>query len=164
MADLHAVYRMFDAEGRLLYVGMTGNAGTRLGSHASKRWFPLVTNITLQWCPTKAAARVSEVRAIRNEWPRYNVADRFGRMPEDVPAPVRAAEIVAAIPDISPLPQGPVGLAEAVRLGILHPDTTVGALRMARFRKQLPEPVGVRGAEYLYDQAALIDYDAGRRR
>lgn len=63
---------------------------------------------------------------------------------------------------VSP-PDGPVGLAEAVHLGILHPDTTVGALRMARYRKQLPDPVGMRGAEYLYDPGALVEFDMGRR-
>lgn len=63
---------------------------------------------------------------------------------------------------VSP-PLGPVGLAEAVQAGILHPDTTVGALRMARFRKQLPAHVGMDGPEFLYDPAQLAEWDAGRR-
>lgn len=63
---------------------------------------------------------------------------------------------------VSP-PLGPVGLAEAVQAGILHPDTTVGALRMARFRKQLPAHVGMDGPEFLYDPAELAEWDAGRR-
>lgn len=58
---------------------------------------------------------------------------------------------------------GPVSLSEAVRQGILHPGTTLGALRMARHRGQLPGHVDVRGSEYLYDPAALAGWDAGRR-
>jgi hypothetical protein len=70
------------------------------------------------------------------------------------PAPVTVS--------VSP-PQGPVGLKEAAASGELHPGTTLGALRMARFRGELPESVGQRGAEYLYELAELVLWDAGRR-
>jgi hypothetical protein len=72
---MHAVYRMFDAERHLLYVGRTGNAGQRFGDHSMKRWFPLVKTIELEWCATRAEAVLAERRAIRSEHPRYNIAE-----------------------------------------------------------------------------------------
>lgn len=73
IADMHAVYRMFDEAGRLLYVGISGRA-RRFDDHAVKRWFPLVSLITLEWHATHAAAALAEKRAIATEKPRYNIA------------------------------------------------------------------------------------------
>lgn len=74
LADMHALYRMFDDRDRLLYIGITGDLGKRLGQHSFKRWFPLVQRITLEWLPNRAAALVAERRAISAEHPRYNLA------------------------------------------------------------------------------------------
>ena len=74
LADMHAVYRMYDHAGRLLYVGMSGRAGRRFDGHSDRRWFPLVNTITLEWHANHAQARIAEVRAIADEKPRYNVA------------------------------------------------------------------------------------------
>lgn len=73
-ADMHALYRMFDENGRLLYVGITGDLARRLTDHEVKRWYPLIKNIVVEWFPHEAAARVAERRAISTERPRYNVA------------------------------------------------------------------------------------------
>ena len=56
-------------------------------------------------------------------------------------------------------------ITEAVRLGLVHPATTVGALRMARFRDKdgFPARAGVRGSEYEYDTEALVAWDLARR-
>src|SRR6185503_687143 len=65
-----------------------------------------------------------------------------------------------------PVTAGPgrVTIGEAVRLGLVHPATTVGALRMARFRDPaFPPRAGLRGSEYEYDTAALAAYDLARR-
>ncbi len=72
IADMHAVYRMFDGAGRLLYVGITGRA-RRFDEHGVKRWFPAVRRITLDWHATEAEARKAERIAIRIEGPRYNL-------------------------------------------------------------------------------------------
>ncbi|HEY6276037.1 MAG TPA: hypothetical protein VIX86_06865 [Streptosporangiaceae bacterium] len=72
-----------------------------------------------------------------------------------------AAETVSA-----PAPgTGPVGLREAVASGRLLAGTTLGSLRMMRFRDRdgFPRPAGRRGSEDLYDLAALADYDEARR-
>jgi predicted GIY-YIG superfamily endonuclease len=68
-----AVYRMFDAEKNLLYVGMSGNIGQRFGDHNAKRWFPLVVTITLEWHADARRASEAETRAIIAEDPLYNL-------------------------------------------------------------------------------------------
>ena len=53
-----------------------------------------------------------------------------------------------------------VTLAEAVEMGIV--SGTLGALRIARHRGQLPEPWGVRGTASLYSSDELVQWDAER--
>jgi hypothetical protein len=72
LTDMQAIYRMFDGQGHLLYIGVTGDVGKRFGQHLDRRWFPLVERITLEWLPSRAAALVAERRAIVAEHPRYN--------------------------------------------------------------------------------------------
>jgi hypothetical protein len=75
-----------------------------------------------------------------------------------------APDLRAETVPVSP-PPGRVTLSEAVRKGILHPATTVPALRMARFRDRdgFPRRAGLRGAEHEYDAAELVAYDLARR-
>jgi len=95
-------------------------------------------------------------------------------MPCGPPLPVTArAPALAGAPDLGPetvtvspgpAPPGRVTLSDAVRLGILHPSTTVPALRMARFRDaDFPDRAGMRGAAMEYDAAALAAWDLARR-
>lgn len=84
VADMCAVYRLFDADDRLLYVGISSRAARRFDEHSVKRWFPLVVKITLEWHDTEAAAHVAERRAIATERPRYNIV---GRKPLPRPQP-----------------------------------------------------------------------------
>jgi predicted GIY-YIG superfamily endonuclease len=72
LADMHVVYRMLDTQGRLLYVGMTGNLGRRLCDHAEKAWFLGVATITLERFPTAAEAALAEDEAISTEHPLFN--------------------------------------------------------------------------------------------
>lgn len=86
LADMHAVYRMFDRAGKLLYVGKTGHVA-RFDNHATKRWFPLVASITLEWHDTEASAALAEKRAIEAERPRYNIAGNTKRRRLTAPVP-----------------------------------------------------------------------------
>jgi hypothetical protein len=63
---------------------------------------------------------------------------------------------------VTPIP-AQVTLKEAVELRLIHPRTSLGALRQARFRGELPAEVGLRGTAKLYDPAALAMWDQERR-
>lgn len=118
-ADMHAVYRMYDGQERLLYVGCTGNIGRRITEHALKRWFPLVDTIKLEWFPTQDAAYLAEVRAIRHEHPQYNKADR--EPPRGKPASAGARHRVPA----------PEGDCRAMLTALLANGTTAREVAMA---------------------------------
>lgn len=71
MTDL---YRMFDRAGRLLYVGISFNAGERATQHAeTKPWWPQVDHIRIEHmnCDRTTALKREEW-AIRQERPKYN--------------------------------------------------------------------------------------------
>ncbi len=85
-AALHlsdALYRFYDHAGDLLYVGITGDGKSRFGAHRrSKPWWDEVTRIEIERHPNRDTARSAEVRAIREEKPRYNIADVQAEGPE----------------------------------------------------------------------------------
>ena len=68
-----ALYRLFDAEGDLLYVGISGYPTLRLQQHAGdKPWWNEVASHTIEWLTDRPTAEAAEVAAIRAEKPRYN--------------------------------------------------------------------------------------------
>lgn len=69
-----AVYRHFDAAGRLLYVGMAQNPLQRLHGHKTDGapWLHEVASVTIAWLDTRAEAVAEEARAIREESPARN--------------------------------------------------------------------------------------------
>jgi len=69
------LYRAFDKEKKLLYVGISLNWNTRLKQHAKDSlWFVDVSEISIQWFETRDKALSAEKDAIKREKPEYNVA------------------------------------------------------------------------------------------
>lgn len=68
-----ALYRLRDAAGALLYVGVTSNPTRRFGQHrGSKTWWSEVAQHSIEWFDTEWGALQAEVRAISAEKPKYN--------------------------------------------------------------------------------------------
>lgn len=77
MNGTHALYRFYADNGRLLYVGITNNPGTRFDQHAAdKPWWHEVRGITLETYPDRDAVLAAERRAIAVEQPLHNVQHR----------------------------------------------------------------------------------------
>lgn len=71
-----AVYRMFAADGHLLYIGASTNLLVRVKDHERlKPWFKTVAAVTLVWFPTGDEARAAEKLAIATEQPEWNIYD-----------------------------------------------------------------------------------------
>lgn len=71
------VYRLYDADDRLLYVGMAGCYVERLRVHShrpprGKTWWVDVAYCTLEWFPDYYDALVAELAAIKAERPLHN--------------------------------------------------------------------------------------------
>lgn len=67
------LYRFFDADGNLLYVGITWNPWVRWRVHRKEKpWWPLVKSVDLHVCKDDNHAREWETWCIRNLDPLYN--------------------------------------------------------------------------------------------
>jgi hypothetical protein len=74
-AERTALYRLFDCEGRLLYIGIARNPEQRFKAHASTApWWHLVARRDVEWYPTRSEARAEETKAIKADGPLYNRA------------------------------------------------------------------------------------------
>jgi predicted GIY-YIG superfamily endonuclease len=68
-----AVYRFFDRDGRLLYVGIAFDPAERWEKHAAvAEWWKDAADNTIDWYDTRAEAGRAELTAIRYEKPIYN--------------------------------------------------------------------------------------------
>ena len=71
------LYRYFDSEGLLLYVGITGDNTKRQSAHKrSSFWFGEICSATFEHFDTRTEAEQAETNAITREKPMYNIAKR----------------------------------------------------------------------------------------
>lgn len=76
----HWVYRVFDAAGDLLYVGLTAKPETRMANHRCRaKWWGLAVRIDWQTYPDRATAEQIEADAIFDERPRFNLRGKVTR-------------------------------------------------------------------------------------
>lgn len=79
------VYRAYDADGRLLYVGSSVDVGGRLRHHVDHApWWPSLSCVTTESFDTPDMAREAELGAIAAEHPRWNVVGRSPDHPDGV--------------------------------------------------------------------------------
>lgn len=77
MATPHYVYRMYDDDGQLLYVGISKTLATRLTQHhRDKPWAAQIASVVGKRYTSREAARAAEIEAIQKENPQYNIQDR----------------------------------------------------------------------------------------
>lgn len=72
-AERTALYRFFDAEEELLYIGISKDPATRWEQHRAKPWWRDVSMRVIEWYDDRPAAERAERKAIVAEGPRYNV-------------------------------------------------------------------------------------------
>ncbi|WP_371646451.1 GIY-YIG nuclease family protein [Streptomyces mirabilis] len=73
-AEPTALYRLYDAGGDLLYIGITDCPERRFKQHRNtKPWWPKVSRKTTEWHPTRRRALAEEAAAVVAETPVYNV-------------------------------------------------------------------------------------------
>ncbi len=87
------LYRFFDSEGCLLYVGMTVNPGRRMERHSgTKVWWLEVAEIRMEQHLTLDALRTAEREAIIAERPKYNIRMNGGTVAR--PHPVVGGKLI----------------------------------------------------------------------
>lgn len=68
-----AVYRLYDAEGTLLYIGSAYDPAHRSLDHCKTSWWPRVVRREDEWHGSRSAAYIAETAAIWAEDPEANV-------------------------------------------------------------------------------------------
>jgi hypothetical protein len=71
-----SLYRHFDEDGVLLYVGIAVDPVRRLSGHRHSHWYDKIDTIRIEHCPTHEAALAAELEAIRTEKPVHNVGGK----------------------------------------------------------------------------------------
>jgi hypothetical protein len=94
-----ALYRQYDAQGNLLYVGIALSVQSRTLMHKScSPWLNSVTRIEIEWYPDRSSAMDAESIAISSESPKYNtlkMASRLKKMVKPMPdAPTPKSDCV----------------------------------------------------------------------
>lgn len=75
MSERTALYRLFDSDDSLLYVGISKNPDQRIGTHKAERpWWALIARSTVEWYDSHIEAARAEAVAVREEAPSMNRA------------------------------------------------------------------------------------------
>lgn len=73
----HYVYRVYDADERLIYIGATSDLMKRWDAHeALSWWYELAERVDAEPYPTRYAAFAAEMVAIQEEQPAFNIRHR----------------------------------------------------------------------------------------
>lgn len=128
-----ALYRHFDAECVLLYVGITTNVVGRQSQHMKgAAWASQIASVSIAHFESEAAAREAEIAAILTEGPVYNVRRSSPRAAVEVDALWRA-RLLAAV-EASGMSKRALSLAAGAGTGYVHSilvegkDPTIGKL------------------------------------
>ena len=79
------LYRHFDKDNVLLYIGISYNALARLNQHKSKAyWFKDIANVTIEQFETRKGVEEAELQAIRLEKPKHNIQGVLHTTPEGI--------------------------------------------------------------------------------
>jgi len=83
----YSVYKHWDKDGVLLYVGQCKNLKQRTAAHNGAHWFKNIAEITSEIFPNKQTALAEEKRLIQTEMPLYNTVHHPDREPLMNPLP-----------------------------------------------------------------------------
>lgn len=133
-ADIEtALYRHWDSEGKLLYVGISLSPAYRLSQHKdTAHWFRRIASTTIEWLPSRLLAIAAEREAIKTEAPECNIVHRLtareaylAEMAEE-----SCAELTRKVLRFAPS-YSIKGMAEALGMGEV-------SVRLALFHGDLP--------------------------
>jgi len=67
------LYKYYDQQGELIYIGIATRPGKRMGQHNDKPWFELVARSEFETYPSRDLAASAERDLVRRERPRFNI-------------------------------------------------------------------------------------------
>lgn len=140
----HYVYRCFDADGRLLYVGASKDVPARMQQHQARAfWANDVAKVKVTTHPSPEIALALERVAIREEHPRFNLQGRWAV--RHLWTQDHFTDFLIVLADGNPLrptTHWRIGQIEQTlayyvkRFGVDHPLAQQLTLKMAEWREQ----------------------------
>lgn len=91
--SLTSLYRHYDADGALLYVGISLNAVYRLSQHGSADWSKYIARVDIESYHSRGEAMAAEKRAIKSESPVFNTIHNRGRKDYSGKIPMAAVQV-----------------------------------------------------------------------
>lgn len=143
-----ALYRLYDASNRLLYIGIAENPGRRWDQHATtKPWWPQVAEKTVEWRDTREEAAAAEAEAIRTELPLFN--NHY------LPSPIETDKEIRRHRSSSPSHQIASALRTAIKAGEYPSGTKLPTLRDLQDRFQTTNATIQRALQQLKDEGLV---------
>lgn len=95
-----SVYRLYDSQGVLLYVGIANDPGRRMSQHqAEKPWWPQVAHVDIEWHPARLVAERAEQAAIASENPLHNIQHAVASPVKEIRNPEEGDAILVTLKD-----------------------------------------------------------------
>ncbi|GGK62107.1 hypothetical protein Sme01_04050 [Sphaerisporangium melleum] len=155
MTERTALYRLYDANDVLLYVGITASPTLRWEQHSrDKRWWPEVTRKEVEWHDSRQRAAAAETAAISADSPAYNVTGMPGRRRDVLARRAISLGIASEAPAIrwweyvTTVSGGATQTAIADRVGISQAS-------VARWRTTQPKSENIAGFARAYGRPVL---------
>jgi len=133
--QLHAkptqLYRHFNAEGQLLYVGVSLRSMKRLAEHKNNSdWFNEITRVDIEHFSDRKTAMDAERKAVQEENPKYNKRLRKHiPKPKDHKLEVAKENVVFELVSVTPLHSlDSVGNILGIRIGLVRELIDAGRL------------------------------------
>lgn len=97
-----ALYRFFDSDDQLLYIGIAYDPNLRRYQHAGQPWRDAVARQVIEWYPSRQAAEDAERKAIEAELPLHNIQHH----PVNGPAAIEQMKVSnRRVPNVEAAPQ-----------------------------------------------------------
>lgn len=149
VTGLIGLYRLHNADGALLYVGITSTVTERMATHErTKPWWSEVASIDIEYFATRQAALAAERAAIVSEQPRYNL--------------VHAEQGFPPLPEFASTPGAPV-YAGSQEICKMFGVSRQRAYQLTR-RLDFPEPEAVLEMGKVWDKAKVRAWAAAKGR
>lgn len=159
MSKPTTLYRFFDADGQLLYVGITDRRRARWHEHATtKTWWDTAAAATLVHFDSREEAERAETEAIRTEAPRWNRSGAvLVALPIERPSCEELTELARRQPEAHRrMDVSQIATLFGVSEGTIHRQWLINRHRIKDPTKRFPEPTW-RGKRKLYWAHTVIE-------
>ncbi|MCX4697021.1 GntR family transcriptional regulator [Streptomyces sp. NBC_01373] len=156
-----ALYRLFDVDERLLYVGITTEPKVRMKAHAAdKAWWSEVSTREFEWFDSRGEAAKAEVAAIRAERPvhnhAHNTAAALALLPVIAAEPLRPRPKVVTVDERGPAQRMAADLRALTMAGELSPGSRLPSTHDFCDRYKISNMTVQRGLRYLKDEGLAV--------